>query len=179
MIELNEIVTLGGGCFWCLDAIFRDVKGVIKVESGYSGGTVQNPTYEAVCSGKSGHVEVVQVTYKSHIISFKEILEIFFSIHDPTQLNRQGNDIGSQYRSVIFYHSSEQEEIALQVIRDLEDLNIWKKPIVTQITPLKDFYQAENYHQDFFTKNPSQRYCQLIIAPKVIEFRVNFKNKLV
>ena len=178
MIELNEIVTLGGGCFWCLDAIFKDVKGVIKVESGYSGGTVQSPTYEAVCSGKSGHVEVVQITYKSHVISFKEILEIFFSIHDPTQLNHQGNDIGSQYRSVIFYHSSEQEEIALQVIRDLEDSNIWKKPIVTQITPFNDFYQAEDYHQDFFGKNPSQQYCQLVIAPKIIKFRTNFKNRL-
>lgn len=179
MIEPSKITTLGGGCFWCLDAVFRDVKGVIKVESGYSGGTVQNPTYEAVCSGETGHAEVVQVTYKPHVISFKEILEIFFSIHDPTQLNRQGNDIGSHYRSIIFYHTSEQEEIAMQVKKNLEDSNIWKKPIVTQIVPFKDYFPAEDYHQDFFEKNPSQRYCQLVIAPKVIKFRVNFKNKLV
>lgn len=178
MSDSNEVTTLGGGCFWCLDAIFRDLEGVVKVESGYSGGTLHNPTYEEVCSGKTGHAEVVQLTFNPQKVSFGEILDIFFTIHDPTQLNRQGADIGSQYRSVIFYHSTRQKLVSEQVIRKLEEANLWKNPIVTEISPFKTFYRAEDYHQDYFNKNPDQSYCQFVIAPKIIKFRMKYENKL-
>ncbi|MFX0085201.1 MAG: peptide-methionine (S)-S-oxide reductase MsrA [Candidatus Hodarchaeota archaeon] len=178
MSDSNEVTTLGGGCFWCLDAIFRDLEGVVKVESGYSGGTLHNPTYEEVCSGKTGHTEVVQLTFNPQKVSFGEILDIFFTIHDPTQLNRQGADIGSQYRSVIFYHSTRQKLVSEQVIRKLEEANLWKNPIVTEISPFKTFYRAEDYHQDYFNKNPDQSYCQFVIAPKIIKFRMKYENKL-
>ncbi|MFX1254972.1 MAG: peptide-methionine (S)-S-oxide reductase MsrA [Promethearchaeota archaeon] len=178
--EANEIATLGGGCFWCLEPIFDDVQGVIKVESGYSGGHVVNPSYEMVCTGTTGHAEVVQVTFNPTIISFKEILEIFFEIHDPTTLNRQGNDIGSQYRSAIFYHSSKQKETAEKVIKELEASKVWKNAIVTEVTPFDVFYRAEEYHQKYFKKNPYQGYCRAIIAPKVNKFhkKNSFKLKI-
>ncbi len=178
MSQSIEVTTLGGGCFWCLDAIFRDLEGLMKVESGYSGGTLHNPTYEEVCSGKTGHAEVVQLTFDPQKVSFREILEIFFTIHDPTQLNRQGADIGSQYRSVIFYHSIQQKLVSEKVIKELEDSDIWKKPIVTEIVPLNNFYRAEDYHQDYFNKNPDQSYCQFVIAPKILKFRMKYENKL-
>ncbi len=174
----REMTTLGGGCFWCLEAIFIDVQGVEKVISGYSGGKVANPTYEEVCSGTTDHAEVVQIIFNPKLISFREILEIFFSIHDPTQLNRQGNDIGTQYRSVIFYHSKEQKEEAKSLIHELESETIWPDPIVTEITPFTDFFLADDYHQDYLKKNPNQPYCQLIIIPKVMKFREKYVNKL-
>ncbi|MFX1535634.1 MAG: peptide-methionine (S)-S-oxide reductase MsrA [Promethearchaeota archaeon] len=176
--EANEIATLGGGCFWCLEPIFNDVQGVIKVESGYSGGYVVNPSYEAVCTGTTGHAEVVQVTFNPTIISFKEILEIFFEIHDPTTLNRQGNDIGPQYRSAIFYHSLKQKEIAESVIKELEASKTWKNPIVTELASFDVFYRAEEYHQEYFKKNPYEGYCRAIIAPKVNKFRKKYSYKL-
>ena len=171
-----EIATLGGGCFWCLEAIFRDTQGVEKVISGYSGGKKANPTYEEVCSGTTGHAEVVHVTINRRLISFREILEIFFTIHDPTQLNHQGNDFGTQYRSVIFYHSRQQKEEAKKLIDELEEEALWPDPIVTEVTTFTDFFPAEEYHQEYFKKNSSQPYCQLIIAPKVIKFRDKFGN---
>jgi len=180
MVNQNDrgITTLGGGCFWCLEAIFSDVQGVEKVVSGYSGGKIANPTYEEVCSGTTGHAEVVHVTFNQQLISFREILEIFFTIHDPTQLNRQGNDIGTQYRSVIFYHSKQQKEEARKLIYELEEEAIWPDPIVTEITAFTNFFPAEDYHQDYFKKNPNQAYCQLLILPKIIKFREKYTNKL-
>ncbi|MFX1517399.1 MAG: peptide-methionine (S)-S-oxide reductase MsrA [Promethearchaeota archaeon] len=172
----TEVATLGGGCFWCLEAVFDHIQGVEKVISGYSGGGVTNPTYEEVCSGTTGHAEVVQITFNQELITFREILEIFFSIHNPTQLNHQGNDIGTQYRSVIFYHSEQQEEEARNVIHDLGDN--WPEPIVTEVTAFGEFFPAEEYHQEYFKKNPNQPYCQLIIVPKMIKFRKNFTDKL-
>jgi peptide-methionine (S)-S-oxide reductase len=174
----NEIATLGGGCFWCLEAVFLDIQGVETVISGYSGGEVANPTYEAVCNGTTGHAEVVQIIYHPKLISFKEILEIFFAIHDPTQLNRQGNDIGTQYRSVIFYHSEQQEEEARNIIHELEKEAIYSDPIVTEITAFTEFFPAEDYHQEYFKKNPNQPYCQLIILPKIIKLREKYATKL-
>jgi peptide-methionine (S)-S-oxide reductase len=174
----QEIATLGGGCFWCLDAVFRGLRGVEKVESGYAGGQVKNPTYYAVCTGSTGHAEVVQITFNAGEVSFKEILEVFFTIHDPTTLNRQGYDEGTQYRSAIFYHSPEQQAVAEQTIAELNDAKIWDKPIVTEVTPLTEFYAAEDYHQDYFAKNPNQGYCQAIVAPKVAKFRKSFLEKL-
>ncbi|MHA2224585.1 MAG: peptide-methionine (S)-S-oxide reductase MsrA [Candidatus Hodarchaeales archaeon] len=180
MSSQNEsgFALLGGGCFWCLEAIFDDVQGITNVESGYSGGKVTNPTYEEVCSGTTGHAEVVNITFNQRLISFREILEIFFTIHDPTQLNRQGNDIGTQYRSVIFYYSRQQKEEAKKLIRELEGEAIWPNPIVTEVTAFADFFPAEDYHKDYFKKNPNQPYCQLVIAPKVMKFREKYVNKL-
>lgn len=174
----EELATMGGGCFWCLDAVFRDLKGVKKVESGYSGGTTVNPSYKEVCSETTGHAEVIQITFDPQIITYKEILEIFFSIHDPTTLNRQGNDVGTQYRSIILYHSPEQKKSAELIIQELEESKEWKKPIVTELIPLEVFYKAEEYHQDYFRKNPYQSYCQFVIAPKITKFRSHFQNKL-
>lgn len=174
----KEIATLGGGCFWCLEAVFQDIQGVETVISGYSGGNVANPTYEAVCSEITGHAEVIQITFNPKLISFKEILEIFFTIHDPTQLNRQGNDIGTQYRSVIFYHSEQQEEEAKKKILDLERDATWSDPIVTEVTAFTEFFPAEDYHQEYFKKNPNQPYCQLIILPKLIKLRKKYTTKL-
>ncbi|HXZ96595.1 MAG TPA: peptide-methionine (S)-S-oxide reductase MsrA [Burkholderiales bacterium] len=174
----KEIVTLGGGCFWCLEAVFDELRGVESVESGYMGGATANPTYEQVCSGKTGHAEVVQVTFDPMEISFKEILEVFFVVHDPTTLNRQGNDVGTQYRSAIFYHSPVQKSQADQVIKNLNDGHIWDSTIVTELVPAQTFYRAEGYHQDYFLRNPAQPYCMLVVAPKVAKLRKQFLAKL-
>lgn len=178
MPQRKEIATLGGGCFWCSEAIFTELRGVEKVASGYSGGNVPNPSYEAVCTGKTGHAEVIQITFDPEIISFRELLEVFFTIHDPTTLNRQGSDVGTQYRSAIFYHAPEQEKIAREVIAELEKANVWDAPIVTEITPFKAFYPAEEYHREYFERNPEQPYCRIVIAPKVAKFRKQFLAKL-
>jgi peptide-methionine (S)-S-oxide reductase len=174
----SEVATLAGGCFWCLEAVFREVDGVEKVVSGYTGGTIANPTYEQVCSGKTGHAEAVQVSFDPSKTSYREILEIFFSIHDPTTLNRQGTDVGTQYRSAIFYHSEKQKAIAEELIAGLNKAHLWKKPIVTQIVPLHTFYPAEDYHQGYFAKHPEQGYCQMVISPKVNKFRQQWSNNL-
>jgi peptide-methionine (S)-S-oxide reductase len=173
-----EIATLAGGCFWCFEAVFREVVGAEKVVSGYTGGTTINPTYEQVCSGKTGHAEAVQVSFDPLKISYREILEIFFSIHDPTTLNRQGADVGTQYRSAIFYHSEQQKAIAEELIAGLNTAHLWKKPIVTQIVPMHTFYPAEDYHQGYFAKHPEQGYCQMIISPKLNKFRRQWSKHL-
>lgn len=170
--------TLGGGCFWCTEAVYKELKGVVDVTPGYSGGSIKNPAYREVCTGRTGHAEVVQVTYDPEEISFKEILDVFFMTHDPTTLNRQGNDVGTQYRSVIFYHDEEQKETAEEVIRILEKNNVYNNPVVTEITPLETFYKAEDYHKDYFERNEEQPYCQFVVAPKVGKFKSLFKNKL-
>ncbi len=177
-VEEYETATLGGGCFWCLEAVFDDLEGVSSVESGYSGGSMENPTYQQVCGGKTGHAEVVRVTFNPTKISYWEILEVYFSIHDPTTLNRQGADVGTQYRSVIFYHDSTQKETAEAVIREIEAMQIWDDPIVTQLAPLQAFFEAEAYHQEYFKHNPYQGYCQVVVAPKVAKFRKKFAGKL-
>jgi peptide-methionine (S)-S-oxide reductase len=174
----NEIATLGGGCFWCLDPIYAELVGVEQVEAGYSGGEVKNPSYELICTGTTGHAEVVQVTFDPKIITYEEILKIFFTIHDPTTLNRQGADVGTQYRSVIFYHDETQKETAKRVIQEIEREGIWHDPIVTQVLPLDVFYVAEDYHQDYFKNNPGQGYCRVVIAPKVAKFRQKYAEKL-
>jgi len=174
----GEIATLGGGCFWCLEAVFGEVQGIQSVVSGYMGGSTKDPSYQEVCVGNSGHAEVVQITFNPDLVSFKEILEIFFVIHDPTTLNFQGNDVGTQYRSVIFYHSSDQKKIAEEVIANLERAKMWGRPIVTEITAASAFYVAEDYHQEYFTRNPYQPYCQFVVAPKVAKFRKRFLGKL-
>ena len=166
-----EVATLAGGCFWCMEAVFDDIKGVQSVESGYSGGTKPNPSYNEVCSGMTGHAEVAQVTFDPKTISFKEILNVFFAIHDPTTLNRQGADVGTQYRSAIFYHNDEQKRIATELIKELNAQKIWDKPIVTEVTLFDKFYVAEDYHQEYFANNPNQPYCQAVVAPKVAKFR--------
>ncbi len=173
-----ETVTLGGGCFWCLEAIYNELKGIIKVESGYSGGTIPNPTYEQVCTGTTGHAEVIQITYNPSIITLKEILQIFFTMHDPTTLNRQGNDVGTQYRSIIFYHNENQKQTAEQVIKEITQARIWNNPILTQIEPYNLFYKAEEYHQEYYKKNPTQSYCRIIIAPKIAKLRKQYFEKL-
>lgn len=174
----KEIATLGGGCFWCLDAVFKDLRGVETVESGYTGGHVKNPTYQAVCTGTTGHAEVVQITFNPNEVSFKEILKVFFTIHDPTTLNRQGYDEGTQYRSAIFYHSPEQKEIAEKTIAELNGAKIWGGPIVTEVTPIPEFYVAEGYHQNYFENNPNQPYCRAVVEPKVAKFRKYYLEKL-
>jgi peptide-methionine (S)-S-oxide reductase len=176
--QAKEVATLGGGCFWCLEAVFDDLKGVEDVVSGYSGGQVRNPSYRQVCDGNTGHAEVVQVTFDPAVVSFKEILEVFFTIHDPTTLNRQGADVGTQYRSAIFYHTPEQQATAGQVIDELNTARIWSKPIVTEVTPLEVFYPAEDYHQEYFERNGGQPYCQFVIAPKVAKFRKQYLERL-
>jgi len=174
----NELATLGGGCFWCLEAVFDQVKGVESVESGYMGGEGPNPTYEAVCTGTTGYAEIIQIRFDPNVISFREILEIFFGIHDPTTLNRQGNDAGTQYRSAIFYHSPKQEATAKEVIEKLTKDQLFDAPIVTEVVPASTFYMAENYHQEYFVQNPSQPYCTYLIGPKVAKFRQQFAGKL-
>ena len=174
----RETATLGGGCFWCLEAVYDDMEGVISVESGYMGGLIANPSYKDVCTGRTGHVEVVQVTFDPTVTSYREILEVFFAIHDPTTLNRQGNDSGTQYRSVIFYHDGAQRTVAEQVIRDLAAQDLWGAPIVTAIEPASTFYIAEDYHQEYFRNNPNQPYCSFVVAPKVRKFREKFAAKL-
>lgn len=174
----KEIATLGGGCFWCLEPLYADLQGVEDVVVGYSGGSVVDPSYEQVCTGRTGHAEVVQVTYNPDIISYREILEVFFSIHDPTTPNRQGADVGSQYRSVIFYHDNEQRQTAEQLIKQLQKEDIWTKPIVTQVSPFKEFYRAEEYHQEYYKINPNQGYCRVVISPKVSKFRHKYASRL-
>lgn len=173
-----EIATLGGGCFWCLEAVYQELRGVVKVESGYSGGHVDNPTYKQICYENTGHAEVVQVTFNPQEVSFREILEVFFVIHDPTTLNRQGADEGTQYRSVIFYGTPEQKEIADQIIAEFTAEKVWDDPIVTEVVPLVKFYKAEEYHQNYYKLNPNQGYCRAVIAPKVAKFRQKFLEKL-
>ena len=177
----QEIVTLGGGCFWCLEAVFDEMEGVLSVESGYMGGKSANPTYQQVCTGRTGHAEVIQVTFDPAVTSLREILDVFFAIHDPTTLNRQGNDAGTQYRSAIFYHSPEQKAVAEETIRELTAKGVWKNPIVTEVTAATEFYPAEDYHQEYFQNNSYQPYCQMVVAPKVEKFRSKFsaKRKLV
>jgi len=172
-----ETATLAGGCFWCLEAVYDQVKGVKDVVSGYTGGHVANPTYERVCSGKTGHAEAVQITFDPEQISYRELLEIFFSIHDPTTLNRQGADVGTQYRSAIFYHSEEQRQIAQQLVRELTEQKVFRDPIVTEIVPATIFYPAEDYHQEYFVRNPYQPYCQFVVAPKVAKFQKLFAHR--
>jgi methionine-S-sulfoxide reductase len=176
--QANEVITVGGGCFWCTEAVFEQLKGVEKVESGYSGGTVPNPTYEQVSTGDTGHAEVSQITFDPKVVSLKVILEVFFTVHDPTTLDRQGNDVGTQYRSVIFYRNDEQKAVAKQVIKEIAAAKIWNGQIVTQLSPFKAFYKAEDYHQEYFKLHGKQPYCQMVIAPKVAKFRQHFRDKL-
>jgi peptide-methionine (S)-S-oxide reductase len=174
----TETTTLGGGCFWCLEAVYDQLEGVLDVVSGYAGGHVPNPDYESVCRGTTGHAEVVQVTFDPAVITFKEILEVFFTIHDPTTLNRQGADVGTQYRSEIFCHTEEQKVTAEKVIAEIEAAKIWPDPLVTAISPLDTFYPAEDYHQEYFQRNPYQGYCQVVVAPKVAKFRQKYAHRL-
>ncbi len=174
----SEVATLAGGCFWCLEAVFEQLRGVQRVESGYAGGSVAEPTYRQVCTGTTGHAEVVQITFDQSVVSYREILDVFFATHDPTTLNRQGADVGTQYRSAIFYHSPEQKRVAEERIKELNDAKIWDKPIVTQIVPLQKFNLAEDYHQEYFRNNPGQPYCMAVVSPKVAKFRKQFAAKL-
>jgi peptide-methionine (S)-S-oxide reductase len=174
----KEIATLGGGCFWCLEAVFEQLRGVELVESGYAGGTVPNPTYPQVCTGTTGHAEVVHITFDPAVLSFRDLLDVFFDIHDPTTLNRQGADIGTQYRSVIFYHSPQQKQAAEEKITALNASGVWGAPLVTQVVPFEAFFRAEDYHQGYFRHNPGQGYCQVVVAPKVSKFRAHFPAKL-
>jgi len=173
-----QIATLAGGCFWCLEAVFDEVKGVQSVESGYAGGHVASPSYQAVYTGMTGHAEVVRVTFDADVVSYRDLLNVFFGIHDPTTLNRQGADVGTQYRSAIFYHDEEQKQIAEEVIKDLEAQRIWDRPIVTTLEKMEHFYIAEDYHQEYFANNPRQPYCQAVVAPKVAKFRKHFLEML-
>ena len=174
----KQIATLAGGCFWCLEAVYDGMKGVVSVESGYMGGQTPHPTYEQVCSGRTGHAEVVQISFDPAVVSYRELLEVFFVIHDPTTLNRQGNDSGTQYRSAIFYHSPEQKAEAEVVIAELEKAKVWDGKFVTELTPAVTFWMAEAYHQEYFANNPGQPYCQFVVAPKVQKFRKHFLDKL-
>ena len=178
MSSTMETATLGGGCFWCVEAIYQDVIGVHKVVSGYAGGAVENPTYQQVCSGTTGHAEVVQIVFDPAVISFEEVLFIFWCTHDPTTLNRQGNDVGTQYRSVIFYHDEQQKSIAERSMAETDASDLWPDPIVTEIAPLPIFYEGEEYHQNYFVENPYQPYCIFVINPKVQKFRKSFRDKL-
>jgi peptide-methionine (S)-S-oxide reductase len=174
----KNVATLGGGCFWCLEAVFEQLRGVERVESGYAGGTVPEPTYQHVCTGTTGHAEVVQISFDPAVISFAELLDVFFAIHDPTTLNRQGADVGTQYRSVIFFHSPGQKRLAEEKIATLSTSGAWPAPLVTQVVPFEAFYRAEDYHQGYFRANPAQGYCQVVVAPKVAKFRSHFAAKL-
>src|SRR5262245_7747631 len=174
----EKLATFGAGCFWCVEAIFQRLNGVTKVESGYAGGRIDNPTYEQVCTGTTGHAEVSQITYDPARISYRELLEVFFSSHDPTTLNRQGNDVGTQYRSAIFYHDDEQRQEAERVKKELDQAGAFDRPIVTEIVPYRTFFRAENYHQNYFNDNGTQPYCRLVIAPKVEKLKKVFAKKL-
>jgi peptide-methionine (S)-S-oxide reductase len=174
----DEIATLAGGCFWCLEAVYEQLKGVKSVTSGYSGGKVADPSYTLVCTGTTGHAEVVQIVYDPKVISYAELLQIFFTIHDPTTLNRQGADVGTQYRSAIFYHNQEQKSDAEKAIEEIEAAKIWDNPVVTQVIPFEVFYPAEDYHQEYFRNNTGQPYCQIVIAPKVAKFRRQYMSRL-
>jgi len=173
---MSEVAVLGGGCFWCTEAVYLQVRGIAKVESGYSGGAAPNPTYEQVCTGDTGHAEVVRLEYDPAVISYRDILEIFFTIHDPTTLNRQGNDVGTQYRSVIYHQSPEQEATARQVIAEMA--HVWDAPIVTELSAAQPYYKAEDYHQNYFAQHPLQGYCAFVVEPKVAKFRKMYSNKL-
>lgn len=174
----SQVATLAGGCFWCLEAVYDELRGVEHVESGYAGGRIPNPSYKAVCTGTTGHAEVIQATFDPNIISFRDLLHVFFTIHDPTTLNRQGADEGTQYRSAIFYHDDEQKKTAEEVIREITAAKIWDRPIVTKLEPYSEFYMAEDYHQEYFAHNPEQGYCRIIIAPKVAKFRKQWQDTL-
>ncbi len=174
----REVATLAGGCFWCLEAAFGQLRGVERVESGYSGGTVPNPSYEDVCTGTTGHAEVVQITFDPGVVSYSDLLHVFFTIHDPTTLNRQGGDVGTQYRSAIFYHSPAQKAEAERVIAELQAEKVWEDPIVTEVRPLAQFYPAEEYHRDYFRRNPNQGYCRAVVAPKVAKVRKLYFDRL-
>jgi peptide-methionine (S)-S-oxide reductase len=174
----REVATLAGGCFWCLEAAFQDLKGVEDVQSGYAGGRVANPSYEDVCTGTTGHAEVVQITFDPQVVTFEDLLHVFFTIHDPTTLNRQGADVGTQYRSAIFYHSPEQKAAAERVIAELQAQKLWDEPVVTELRPLTAFYPAEEYHRDYFRRNPNQGYCRAVIAPKVAKVRKLYFDRL-
>ena len=178
MGKSTDIATLGGGCFWCLEAIFKDLRGVDRIISGYAGGHLDNPTYQEVCTGKTGHAEVVQIVFNSNEITFTDLLRIFFVIHDPTTLNRQGEDVGSQYRSVILTRNESETKVAYDVIREVGEQGLWSKPVVTEVTPLDNFYPAEAYHKDYFVNNPDQGYCRVVIAPKVSKFRKEYLEYL-
>lgn len=173
-----ELATLGGGCFWCVEAIYQELEGVHKVVSGYAGGPKQETNYKAVCSGTTGHAEVVQITFDPKVISFAEILDVFWRVHDPTTLNRQGADVGTQYRSVIFYHSETQKATAERLLKETDESSLWANPIVTEISPISNYSEAEKYHQDYYNLNPNQSYCTYVIAPKVNKFKKEFKDKL-
>lgn len=175
---MTETATLAGGCFWCLEAAFQQLKGVSGVRSGYAGGTVPNPTYEAVCTGRTGHAEVTQIEFDPAVITYRDLLDVFFTIHDPTTLNQQGGDVGTQYRSAIFFQSPDQERTARAAIAELEAQHVWDDPIVTEVVPLTAFYPAEDYHRDYYNRNPSQSYCRAVIAPKVAKLRKHFIEKL-
>jgi len=174
----RETTTLAGGCFWCLEAVYDGLQGVLSVESGYMGGRQPNPTYQDVCTGRTGHAEVVQIAFDPEIVSFREILEVFFAIHDPTTLNRQGNDVGTQYRSAVFYHNDAQRQVAESMIRELTAEKVFRDPIVTEVQPAAAFYIAEDYHQEYFAHNPNQPYCSYVVAPKVQKFRQKFASKV-
>jgi peptide-methionine (S)-S-oxide reductase len=174
----RDVATLGGGCFWCLEAVYKDLRGVDSVVSGYAGGHVENPTYEQVCGARTGHAEVVQITFDPAVVTFRDLLDVFFTIHDPTTKDRQGADVGPQYRSIVLYHSPEQKAEAERVIAELGHKGLWPAPIVTEVVPLEKFYPAEAYHQDYYDQNPRQRYCQIVIAPKVAKFRKEFLARL-
>ncbi len=176
--QKREKITLGAGCFWCVEAVFQQLKGVEKVQSGYSGGTTENPTYKEVCTGATGHAEVVQITYNPEIIDFDEILEVFWAVHDPTTLNRQGADVGTQYRSAIFYHTEKQREVAEAYIKQLNENKAFEQPIVTEVTKFETFYPAEDYHNDYYNNNGDQPYCRMVIRPKVRKFENLFKAKI-
>ena len=174
----HETATLGGGCFWCLEAVYKDLKGVESVVSGYAGGETLNPTYEQVCGGRTGHAEVVQITYDPAVVSYRDLLDVFFTIHDPTTPDQQGADVGPQYRSIILYHSPEQKADAERAIAGQAEKGVWNAPIVTEVVPLEKFYPGEDGHQDYYERNPRQRYCQIVIAPKVAKFRKQYLERL-
>jgi peptide-methionine (S)-S-oxide reductase len=174
----QEVATLAGGCFWCLEAVYDQLKGVVSVESGYIGGYVDRPTYEAVCEGRTGHAEAVRITFDSAVVSYRELLEVFFVVHDPTTLNRQGHDVGTQYRSAIFYHSADQKQVAEDVIATFTKEKVYLNPIVTEVVPAGSWFEAEPYHQGYFARNPFQGYCTAVVGPKVMKFRKLFSEKL-
>jgi peptide-methionine (S)-S-oxide reductase len=174
----TQVATLGGGCFWCLEAVFNDLRGVTRVVSGYTGGQLPNPSYYQVCTGRTGHAEVIRIEFDPRVVSYKELLQVFFTIHDPTTLNRQGADVGTQYRSAIFYHSPEQAAAARQVMQELAAEHVWPDPIVTEVVPLQEFYPAEDYHQEYFAQNPQEPYCRAVVAPKVAKFRKQYLARL-
>jgi peptide-methionine (S)-S-oxide reductase len=178
MTKSSQQITLAGGCFWCIESAFNSLQGILSAVSGYMGGESEQPGYESVCSGTTGHAEVVQLNFDSELINTREILEVFFALHDPTQLNRQGNDVGSQYRSAIFFHDTEQEIAALQIIKEINADKMWPNPVVTEVVKVEKFYCGEEYHQDYFANNPESQYCQVVISPKLAKFKKTFASKL-